>query len=127
VTKAEEAAKLAEDQLNLQVGSIEVRDHFVAKLKAEIEAFKKIGITPEKQVLWDRMEEDLYQSRQLATQTGKQLRALTMRVHELTEQVLKEQKLRGDLESKLVTLSGTASSAGAAAAHSTTTTSADII
>jgi hypothetical protein len=84
----------------MQVGSIEVRDHFVAKLKAEIEQFKKIGITPEKAVMWDRMEEDLYQSRQLATQTGKQLRLLTMRVHELTEQVMKEQKLRAEIEKK---------------------------
>ena len=108
MTRAEEAEKLAEDQLNLQVGSLEARDHFVVKLKKEVEHFKKIGITPEKQVLWDKMEEEIFNLRNQASQTAKQTKASLYKIYELTDQLGREQKLRADADAKLQILQATA-------------------
>ena len=93
--------------MNLQVGSLEARDHFVMKLKNEAEMFKKIGITPEKQILWDKMEEEIFNLRNQATLTARQTKASLYKIYELTDQLNKEQKLRNEAENKLLVLQST--------------------
>ena len=91
----------------MQVGSLEARDHFVLKLKKEAENFKKIGITAEKQVQWDRMEEEIFNLRNQASQTARQTKASLYKIYELTDQLGREQKLRTEAEAKLLLVQST--------------------
>lgn len=92
VTRAEEAEKLAEDQLNLQVGSVDIREKLIIRLKEEIEQFKKRGMTEEKRIEWDRKDEELRAAKANAISSQKQLKATMFTVYDLQDKLAKLEK-----------------------------------